>query len=900
MFPRLLERDRYQERDRVVARARAAKAGLVSPERRAYHDLGNKELPVYKDKRRIEAVIRDNQISMLDGATGSGKSTQLGQYALEMGYKKVVYLEPRVLLADNLSARIAEELSGQLGEGIGDSLVGVRHSERSTGYGKTIEVMTSGTFMRVMHELEQYADEPVLIIGDEIHEKDFETELAVAAAARQLPNKAKWRMCLVSATLDSASIRDAYTEMNGAEIPLVSVEGRPHNLEIIEEPELTAAEAFEKYGPAHKKALIFTAGKREINDTIGAIRRRNPGNVRLDRLHAKLSRADIRRATHSHIPDGTRQGIVSTSAGQSGITIPELTLVISDGTTRRPELNEDGVPGLFKQQCTQDELVQQGGRAGRDVGGGVVVYVKPDDPSFSYVPFAEREKQSPAQVYHTNIARSVLLSASFDADFYELNKFLVHKVSFRSILEAYEVLHRLQAVDDKNKITEIGMLMNQFPVRPELSRALTEALTHGASNEVVQHLVGMICAVEAGGLPMHQKGLATKWREDIRRETRDDYTAELDMFYATRQFYLGTSVDEKALQAKNYDLKNVYRAHRTFDKIMHTLHLPFMDVDTTPPTDETIDELQSYLTAGLFDFAHKRVGGARKPTYVSLHDTYGDDQRELSESRGTYKAADLLVIGMPRRFEKYEKGELVEHSVIENVMPTTAALLGRYAARLTERRTVSAPKIVGGRLVRAESEFFGSLLVGETVAASPLEHSPETRALLADAAFKKPTQTIQELVQIKSHLESRARLVPPEEYVQYFPDGLLTDEWLRKFVDSAISNDTEDIYTLDNNLRTKVVHGDLSLRKWLSEEHEYELMERSPDTIVLGDSHYILQYTLGRPTLLHFHESDADNLPSDGLFLPDGREVLISYRLGNDTKRYRASELKQLLKARQH
>lgn len=893
----MLERDRYQERDTVIARARAAKAGLISPERRMYSDLGNKDLSIYADKPQIFDMIRDSQISMLAGATGSGKSTQIGQYGLEMGYKKIIYLEPRVLLADNLSARITEELSGQLGDGMGESLVGVRHSERSTGYGKQIEVMTSGTFMRVVHELEQYADEPVLIIGDEIHEKDFETELAVAVAVQRLQVQSKWRLCLVSATLDSPSIREAYTEANGAEIPLVSVEGRPHELRVVEEPELTAAEAYTKYGHGHKKTLIFTAGKREIKDTITEIRNQEPGNVRLDRLHAKLPHAEIRSATHARLAANERQVIVSTSAGQSGITIPGLTLVITDGTTRRPDLNEDGVAGLFKQPCTQDELVQQGGRAGRDVGGGIAVYVKPSDPNFSYVPFDEREKQSPAQVYHTNIARSVLLSASLDTDFYELNKFLVHKVAPRSILEAYDVLYRLQAVDDKNNITELGKLMNTFPVRPEFSRVLAEALRENASAEIIQHLVGIISAMDVGGLPMHQKGLATKWRDDIRDASRDDYMAELDMFYATRQFYYGDSVDEHKLQLRNYDIKNAYRAHRTFDKIMTTLHLPFFEIDTTPPNDTMADELRTYLTAGLFDFAHTRVGGRRKPSYVSLHDMFGDSPRELSESRGRYKGADDLVIGMPRRFEKRVKGDLVECSVIENVMPTTPAALGRFVARLTERKAVSEPKIVGGRLIRTEAAFFGSLLVSEGVAASPLEHSAETRALLADAAFKKPTQTIQELVQIKSYLESRARLVPDEEYATYFPEGLLTDEWLRNFVDSAITNDTEDIYTLDNNLRTKVVHSDVSIRKWLSEEYEYELMERSPDTMVLGDTQYQLHYMHGRPVLNHFRESDAGALPVDGLYLLDGREVLITYRIGSDTKRYPAGELKSLLQA---
>lgn len=884
---------RYRERQQVVNRELARRAGLPPPERLVYENLGNRDLPVFQKKPAIQKAMRDHQISMVEGKTGSGKSTQIAQYALEMGYKKIVYLEPRVLLADNLSDQITRELAEQLGEDEAAALVGVRHSERSTGRGATIEIMTPGTFMRVMEELEEFAEEPVLILGDEIHEKDFETELAVAASVQHLENHDKWRMVLASATLDAESIHDAYSTMNGRTIPRTLIEGRPHELQTIDEPELTAVEAYKKYGADHQKTLIFTAGKAEIKDVTSELRSEKLGAVRINKLHAKLSRADIKQATHARLADGERQVIVSTSAGQSGITIPGLTLVISDGTTRRPDLDADGVPGLFKQYCAQDELIQQAGRAGRDVAGGTVIRVRPDDPHFEYRNMEQRDAQAPAQIYHTNISRNVLLAASYGRDFYDLNKYLIHKVDQRTILESYEVLYRLGALDEFNEITELGQLMNKFPLRPEFARIVAETMRTGASGEVMQHIAGIVSAVEAGGLPYFEKGVGTNWRKDIRSETKDDYLAQLDMFYATRQFYDHGDVNETALEERNYDMKNTYRAHKTFDKICRVLNLT-ADIDTTPPTIDQVEQLHEYLLAGLFDFAHVKAGAdSRAVEYKSVHDQHEPVLRQLSD-RGTYNAKDEVVIGMPRRFEKHLNGELKAFSVIENVMPTSWQKLAGHVLHLTERKPVTSSAVVDGHLKRTDEQYFGGVKIAEVPSVSRLSHTEGTKRQLREAAHNKPTQTLEELITIKKELERLIRKTPPAEVTRYFPDGILTDEWLQDAVDAAIDNDVDSIYALDNKLRSMVVRGNISIRSWVSKEAELDILHRSPDAVEFGvDVNYQLYYSHGQPVINGFNLRDAAHLPDGGLFLQDGREVLISYRIENDTKRHSTDVIKE-------
>ncbi len=884
--------DRFFERDRVVSREMAKRAGLPTPGELedAYQNLGNRDLPIFAKKEQIQHMVRDNPISMLEGDTGSGKSTQLGQYALEMGYKKIIYLESRVLLADNLADRIEQELSNQIGPDEGHDLIGVRHSERSTGRGKRIEVMTPDTFIRVFNELNEYTDDPVLVIGDEIHEKDFATELGVAAMAQHLDDHPKWRLALVSATLDADAIQLAYSKQLGHDVPIVSVNGRPYDLSIIEEPELTATQAYKKYGGEHRKTQIFVAGKQEIKDTTSELLDMRLGRVRITPLHAKLSRAAIQQATHAELDANEKQIIPSTNAGQSGITIPGQTLVIADGVVRRPDLDLDGVEGLFKAYAARDEMIQAGGRAGRDVDGGVMVVVKPDDQDFEFLSLADRRAHSPAQIYHTNISRNVLAVTVQGFNFHDLNKWLINSVNDNRISEAYDMLYRLGAIDEYNKPTELGIEMSRLPLRPEFSRSIIEAFQNSDDKEVVYQLVAMASAVEAGGMPYFEKGVGEAWRADIRESTTDDFVAQLDMFKATRQYFDGTDVDEAALEAKNYDMKNVRRAHRGYDKILHALGLP---ADTLPsdPTDEQLERIRMYLTAGFFDLAHRRVAPdsqSREANYINLR--LGGKRRELSD-RGTYRGNDRLVIGMPRRFEKRVSGELQEFSVIENVAPTTVQNIAKYAIWLADRRPLRA-QIINGRVEQSDELVFGDIVLGVEPSRKTIKLDEQARVDLRDAAFKKPTQTVEQLTKIKHDLEWLARRIPEVELADYFPEGILTQDWLLEKIDSVIFDGTESIFTLDNSLRDFVIKEDITIETWISAEKIDEIIERSPEFIKLENGQsYDLYFTHGQPVIQRFNLRDADYLP-DILRLNDGREVLITYQIGRDARQHHAYEIK--------
>ena len=917
--------ERYGERSRVLNRMLAQRAGLPKPELNPYGNLGNRELNVYAKKQEIIKALRDKQIIALEGATGSGKSTQIDQYALEMGYKKIIHLVPRILIANNLGDRIASELEDQLGES-GKGLVGIHHSERHDNPDALIQVMTPGTYMRIQKDLlERYGDEPILIIGDEKQEKDFETEMAVAVAAQQLGDKPNMRLALVSATMDGATVDNAYGPLVKGDIPHIYVEGRPHELETVEEPELTAVSAYLKYAADHQRSIIFTSGKAEIRELIEALDKACASpNVRILPLHAKLPRSEILKATHADLKEGEKLVIVATSAAQSGITIPGLTLSILDGTIRRPNLDEDGTEGLFKEYCTQDELVQEGGRAGRDVGGGLAVLVKSTDERFPFKSLADRDPHAPAQIYSTNISRNTLLATAMDVSFFDVNEYLIHKVDRRRILDAYEVLWRLQAIDEQNNITSMGEDMNRLPLRPELARSVIFAMMNGAPISQLRQLIATVCSVEAGGLQYFEKGASELWRKDIQPHAHDDYTAQLDMFRATRKHYYTTTdemvkadsytaagritsgyvgthsyVNEGALAQRGYDPKNTYRAHHTYDKICERLKIDIAGEGVKMPSEDDIEALRDFLTAGLFDYAHERRRDDRQRGKQGTVSWYGEVTRDIETERYISDRSMLpakgpdYLIGLPRRFEKMSKGELKIHNVVEQSMPTTLDKLGKHVAHLLIRKPEPGVRLVNGRLTRTDGLYFGDIQMASEPTRTELVHTPETIDVLTKGIFDKPTQTISELIDTKKRLEYLARRVSDRLREKIFPIGLLTEEWLHEKISAAINGEVDNIYALDNNLRAMVVRDDITIRSWISEEDERQVVEHSPDTVELANgTSYTIYWSHGKPLVNGFNALDVDQLPADGLILKDGREVLFSFRnLNGDTKKMTASEL---------
>lgn len=912
----------------------------VAMHRERWEDFGNKNLPIDHYKHDIMKMVATHRISLLAGETGSGKSTQLAQYALEMGYDHIVYLQPRRVTTDNIAERLDEELTEQFETKKIDKplhLVGMAHSEHATlREDSVIQVMTSAVFKKRAPELrEEWADKKVLIVADEVHEGNIETEFAVATAAELMTEKPSWNMVLMSATLNEEEIQQAYAPINGRPIPKITVEGRPHDIEYHERPDMNVVDIFETECAESQKTLIFTDGKRSIGAITNELLRRDP-ELRVLPLHSKIS-DEQRRDIFVTDPDGARTVIVSTSAGQSGLTIPGVDRVISDGWTKSPELDDENAAGLPRRYCTKAEITQQMGRGGRDIDGAKFFLAQPlplrHRPSRSvanekFLNYHEREEHIPADIYHTVITRNVLSAAAMDRDFFTLNEYLIHKVTRSTIHEAYTVLRLLGAVDEQNVVTELGREMDKYPLRPELARAVAGIMLGGGDTLQKQQIAVIAASIEAGGLGSYDPEKLKRLQAQVSPETSDDFLAELDYFMRSIEFikteqrtlsmWLDNAHLEKiempriehdsiegevAIRA-GFDVRNVLRAHKQYRKICHRMGIPreqMYENLTNDLTPQQRDMLQRALLTGMPHLLYAEVGrtkwrGRRKnqpdgskqprPPLVWYRNVLGPDKKEQYEYDRRISTRSLLarfaidkselIAGYPRWYID-EDDEV--RNVIEKGFRTTRtkvrAALGKTAFAVRDQVSVGRD----GRLKRIEAGSIGTIRTYKSVRKERADTDSSVETLVR-VALDKPGPAQRELRQLKRQLESIAERIPVGQRNYFFEKSPLTNQDLKLLVQAAAQN-VSSLGEMDANLREIMRTSDTSLYSFITPENIQAVEENMPSTLDIGGWPYDVYYegSEALPYIVGFSLEHALGLP-DHLTIRDGREVVFRFHYG--------------------
>lgn len=738
-------------------------------------DLGNKELPAYEQRDAIIETIQSNKISILTGETGSGKTTQIAQFALSAGFDQILYLMPRRVIVDNVTDRIEYELKQQLEDEYPDSLVGKVHAEaRTITETSRVRVMTADTFTRMYRDIhEQFKDKRVLIVGDEIHKGNLPIEFATAIAAREVERNDKWGLVLSSATLDKSVSTPIYDRINQGTVPTIELKGRPGAIEDHYEPDLDPTEAYSAYGTTSHRALIFTDGKESIKDIISKMKR-DPANqnVQFFELHSEISNAEHHRIFEEldDIDPSQRVVIVSTSAGQSGITIPGIDLVISDGITKSPELDEEGGPGLPLRFCTQHELLQQRGRGGRNVSQSLFVLAQPlnswrrlPNRLANSIPIKQRAVAIPPEILHSNISRNVLSAAALTEDFYDLNTYLRNPVNDQRIGEAFDALSFLGAVDDENDLTPIGKKMDELPLRPEFSRAVIEAFENYTSS-VTLYTMAIASALESQGLANFSRKKnrhndhvdIPNWKQQLRPTTHDDFIAQLDMFLATRNAP-NYPLSEKRLSKMGLRPKAVERCHKQFDKLCRRLGYRPYDTHLLPPTQDEEDAIRDSFLSGMGQLLYQRVGTTRRnrenrPLLSNILniDSAEGLKREFSHRSLLYlghiavSGKDDLVAGWPR----WQSGKDEDPTyLIEVGFATDRDRVRQKLGHLASQRTSIALDSAGVLKMQGPLQL-GALDLGPGEARTVSAQTDSEAALIVNRALDKPGKALQHLLSL--------------------------------------------------------------------------------------------------------------------------------------------------------
>jgi ATP-dependent helicase HrpA len=434
------------------------------------------ELPISARRDDLLAAIRDNQVVVLAGETGSGKTTQLPKLCLELGrgvHGMIAHTQPRRLAARTVAQRIADELAVPLGGAVGYA---VRFSDRSSP-DTLVRLMTDGLLLaeiRRDRSLRRYDT----IIVDEAHERSLNIDFLLGYVARLLPRRPDLKLLITSATIDPERFSRHF---GGA--PVVEVSGRTFPVELRYRPLEESGDQTDAIGDAVEElmrerpgdVLVFLSGEREIRDTAEALSGRLPTGVDILPLYTRLSTREQQRVFRPH--DG-RRVVLATNVAETSLTVPGIRYVVDPGTARISRYSARlKVQRLPIEPVSQASADQRKGRCGRTSDGICIRLYAGDD-------FAERSRFTDPEILRTNLASVILQMAAADLGDIEDFPFL-DPPDRRQVRDGVRLLQELAALDSSERLTPLGRRLAQLPVDPRLGRMVLEADRLGCAGEVI-------------------------------------------------------------------------------------------------------------------------------------------------------------------------------------------------------------------------------------------------------------------------------------------------------------------------------------------------------------------------------------------------------------------------------
>ncbi|MER6117348.1 ATP-dependent RNA helicase HrpA [Streptomyces sp. NPDC001743] len=446
------------------------------------------QLPVSQKKDEILEAIRDHQVVIVAGETGSGKTTQIPKICMELGRGvrgMIGHTQPRRIAARTVAERIAEELNTPLGEAVGWK---VRFTDQVNPDATFVKLMTDGILLaEIQTDRELLAYDTIII--DEAHERSLNIDFLLGYLARLLPKRPDLKVVITSATIDPERFARHF-----GEAPIVEVSGRTYPVEVRYRPLLEedsedsdrdqitaicdAVDELQTEGPGD--VLVFLSGEREIRDTADALGKRNLRHTEVLPLYARLSHAEQHRVFQRHTG---RRVVLATNVAETSLTVPGIKYVIDPGNARISRYSHrTKVQRLPIERISQASANQRKGRCGRTSDGICIRLYSEDD-------FLTRPEFTDPEILRTNLASVILQMTA--AGLGDIEKFpFIDPPDHRNIRDGVQLLQELGALDPeekdpKKRLTPLGRKLSQLPVDPRLARMVIEADRNGCVREVM-------------------------------------------------------------------------------------------------------------------------------------------------------------------------------------------------------------------------------------------------------------------------------------------------------------------------------------------------------------------------------------------------------------------------------
>ena len=465
-------------------RYRASRAIAAARSARQFETVIADGLPIAAWREQLKSAIATHQVTIVCGATGSGKSTQLPKICLDLGrgvLGRIGMTQPRRLAARTIAARIAQETRTSLGTDVGYQT----RFEQVGAPSCRLKVMTDGILLQEIHHDRLLLAYDTLII-DEVHERSVNVDLLLGYLRKILPSRPELRVILTSATIEAERYAGFFDQAVVVDVP-----GRGFPIELRYRPPLEAEEG--DYHPALLRALqeldaddrgdvlIFLPGEREIFETRDVLQQAHLAGTAILPLYARLGSAEQQKIFAPHVD---RHIVLATNVAETSLTVPGIRHVIDTGLVRissySPRSKLQRLPVVPNSQASAD---QRKGRCGRE-RPGICVRL------YSEEAYAARTPHTEPEFLRSNLAAVVLRLAELALP--PLEDFpLLDPPQPRAINDGYNLLRELGALDDSNRITPVGRKLARLPLDPQLARIVLAAAELGCLREALVVTAGL-------------------------------------------------------------------------------------------------------------------------------------------------------------------------------------------------------------------------------------------------------------------------------------------------------------------------------------------------------------------------------------------------------------------------
>ncbi|MCL2347967.1 MAG: ATP-dependent RNA helicase HrpA [Planctomycetaceae bacterium] len=456
----------------------------------------DESLPINERRKEIAEIIRENQVTVLCGETGSGKSTQIPKICLDIGrglYGIIGHTQPRRIAARSVAARIAEELGTPLGGLVGYK---VRFADQ-TSPDTLVKLMTDGILLAESQN-DKYFEQYDTIIIDEAHERSLNIDFLLGMMRRLVKQRRDLKLIITSATIDAARFA-AHFSIGNKTVPVIEVSGRTYPIEVRYRP-MVADDVSESdddtddtdplravlkavdelAAEGRGDMLVFMPTERDILETAKLLRSHTiPGDpqhkTEILPLYARLPVEQQQRIFKTSVH---RRIVIATNVAESSLTVPGIRYVIDTGTARLSRYSaRSRTQRLPIEPISQASADQRAGRCGR-LGPGICVrlYGKSD--------YDKRDRYTTPEIQRTNLASVILQTKSLKLGAVEKFPFLDPPRS-AAIADGYKTLYEIGAIDDKQELTAVGRQLGKLPVDPRIGRMILAAGENGVLREML-------------------------------------------------------------------------------------------------------------------------------------------------------------------------------------------------------------------------------------------------------------------------------------------------------------------------------------------------------------------------------------------------------------------------------